>query len=520
MAVGTRPAGDLALASTPGRWVLAATVLGSGMAFLDATVVNVALPTIGRDLGLAASGLQWILNGYLLPLAALVLLGGALGDRHGRRRVFVLGVALFTAASVVCAAAPDAGVLVAARMVQGAGAALLTPTSLALVQATYRPRDRARAIGAWSALTGVAAAVGPPLGGALVDVSSWRLVFLVNFPVGMLVVLASRHVPESGQQPEAPPLDVLGPILVILGLGCATYALVEAPALGADPTVVTCSLVGVAALVGFLAVEAHSPHPMLPLALFASRQFAVANAVTFLVYGALGGAFFLLVAFLQVALGYSAAGAGLAALPMTLLMLALSGRSGALVQRVGPRLPLSVGPLVVAAGLLLMAGIDPGDHYVRSVLPAVVVFGSGLALVVAPVTATVLAAVQPVHVGVASGANNAVARIAGLLSVAVLPPLAGLSGDGFYDPVAMTHGFGIAMTVCAALSATGGVLALVTMPRDSGLVGPRSPRPRQPDRLACAIAAPPMSLPADALLPESAAGNTSIAGATAVVGRQ
>ena len=415
--------GDLRYESRQGRWVLAVAVLGSGVAFLEATVVNVALPAIGEDLGASTQGLQWILNGYLLTLASLILLGGSLGDRYGRRLVFQIGVIWFTLASAICALAPSVELLVAARVLQGVGGALLTPGSLAILEATFRKEDRARAIGAWSGLGGVAAAVGPLLGGWLIEAVSWRAIFLINLPLGAFVaVMAARHVPETRDPDATGRLDFPGAILAAVGLAATTYALIQA---GDDSnnlaTILAIAAFGVASLVAFILVERRSPAPMMPLGIFASRQFSAANAVTFAVYAALGGVFFLLVAFLQISLDYSPIAAGAATLPVTALMLLFSARSGALAQRIGPRTPLTIGPLVIAAGMLLMLRIDPGDSYVSSVLPAVIVYGIGLTLVVAPVTATVLAAADSRHSGVASGINNAVARVAGLLAVAVLP---------------------------------------------------------------------------------------------------
>jgi EmrB/QacA subfamily drug resistance transporter len=451
-----------------GRWVLAATVLGSGMAQLDATVVNVALPAIGRDLGARTSGLQLVVSAYAVTLAALILLSGSLGDRVGRRRVFVVGVVWFAVASAICAAAPNPEMLIAARALQGIGGALLTPGSLAIIQATFVPSDRGKAIGAWSALGGVAAAIGPLLGGYLVQALSWRTIFLINVPLGCLVGwLALRHVPESRAPATGGRLDYAGATSATLGLAGATYAIVEGPNRGWNSAVVLMAgVLGVIAIVAFVLIERRTANPMLPLDVFSSRQFTSANAVTFVVYAALGGVFFLLVIVLQTALGYSPVAAGAASLPVTVIMLALSSASGALAQRIGPRLPLTVGPLVIAAGMVLMTRIGPGASYGTVILPAVIVFGLGLAATVAPVTAAALAAADERHAGVASGVNNAVARTAGLLAVALLPPLAGLTGDAFQSPTAITAGFHTAMLISAGLAAAGGILAFATISND------------------------------------------------------
>src|SRR3954471_9859498 len=318
-----------------GRWTLVATVLGSGMAGLDATVVGIALPTIGRDFHVDVAGLQWVVNAYTLTLAGLLLLGGTLGDRYGRRRVFVIGTIWFAVASLLCAIAPNTGMLILARALQGVGGALLTPGSLAILQASFVEKDRSRAIGAWSGLGGVATAVGPFLGGWLIGVASWRLVFFINLPLAVLVVLiAARHVPESRDAAVSGRLDGIGALLVTGGLTGLTYGLIEGSDLGwTSPVVLTALVAGVALLVGFVVFEGRTANPMLPLEVFSSRQFSATNAVTFVVYGALGGVLFLLPVVLQEVAGYSPALAGTALLPVTVIMLALSSRSGALAAR-------------------------------------------------------------------------------------------------------------------------------------------------------------------------------------------
>jgi len=457
----------IAFKSPQGRWIVAITVVGSGIAFLEATVVNVALPTMGRDLHASVSGLQWVLNGYLLTLAALILLGGALGDRLGRRRMFVIGVVWFTLASAACAAAPSVGVLIGARIFQGIGGALLTPASLAIIEATFRAEDRAPAIGAWSALTGISGAVGPLVGGYLIHAVSWRAIFFINLPLGLFVVLASRrHLPETRDVEAGPELDYVGPLLAVVGLAGATFALIEAPGGAGAATVIAAAAVGLASLVAFAVVEGRKRNPMLPLDIFRSRQFTSANVVTFAVYGALGGVFFLFVAFLQVSLGYTPIAAGAASLPITVLMLTLSARSGALATRIGPRLQLTVGPLLIAAAMLLMSRIGIGDTYVGSVLPAMIVFGLGLACTVAPITATAMAAAPARHSGLASGVNNAVSRTAQLFAVAALPVLAGISGSDYASPSALESGFHTAMLITAAAAALGGVVAWTTISND------------------------------------------------------
>lgn len=440
------------MGSTAGRWVILATVLGSGVAFLDGTIVNVALPAIAEDLDAGLGDLQWVLNAYLVTLSAFVLLGGSLGDRYGRKRVFLLGLAGFTSASLLCGLAPNVGVLIAARAVQGLGAALLVPGSLAIISASFHPEDRPAAVGAWSGLGGVAGAIGPFVGGYLIDSVSWRVAFLINVPLAVGVLVASRHVPETKAAGEAK-LDVLGAVTASSGLALATYALIESD--------VGIAAIGAAVLAAFVVIEARSPTPMLPLALFRNRQFSGANLTTLAVYAALSGAFFLLVLQLQVVLGYSALEAGSALLPVTLIMLSLSARAGALAQRIGPRLPMTVGPLGVAAGLLLWTRVDAGASYASAVLPGAIVFGLGLACTVAPLTATIMASAEEEHLGAASGVNNAVARIAGLLAVSVLPLVIGLDSAG--SSIALDGAVDDAMVIAAGLAILGGLVAFATV---------------------------------------------------------
>lgn len=456
------------LDSAAGRWVLTASILGSALAGIDATVVNVALPAIGADLDADFTSLQWVVTGYALALAAFILLGGVLGDRFGRRRVFVVGVVWFAVASLACGIAPTAEVLVAARVLQGVGGALLTPGSLALLQSTFEGEDRGRAIGAWSGLGGVAMAAGPFLGGWLVDVASWRWVFLINLPLAALVVwIAARHVPESRDPAAAGSrVDLAGAVLGALALGGLTYALISAGEEGVGARVLLAAFLGLLAAVALVVVERRVAHPMVPFEAFREAQFSAANAVTFLVYGGLGAVFFLLVVQLQVVSGFSALAAGTALLPATVLMLLLSARSGALAARIGPRLQMAVGPVVCALGVLLMLRIGAGASYVVDVLPAVVVLGAGLTVMVSPLTATALAAAPPEHAGMASGVNNAVARTAGLVAIALLPALAGLSGRVYEQPAAFDDGFAVVVLVSAGLLAAGGVLAAVSIRDD------------------------------------------------------
>jgi EmrB/QacA subfamily drug resistance transporter len=443
-----------------GRWVILATVLGSGIAFLDGTVVNVALPTIGRDLHAGIRELQWILDGYLVTLSALLLLGGSLGDLYGRRRGFLAGLVGFSVASAACGFAPNPTVLVAARSVQGAGAALLVPGSLALISASFHPDDRGRAVGAWSGLSGVAGALGPFVGGWLIDAVSWRLIFFINVPLAAACfVITTRFVPESRDEDSGRRPDFAGATAASLGLAAMAYGLIEQQWVA--------GIAGAVILLAFVLIERRAAHPMLPLAMFRSSQFRGANLTTLAVYTGLGGTTFALVLQLQKSLGYSALEAGLALVPLTVMMLLLSARSGALAQRIGPRVQMTVGPLIVAAGLLLLTRAQPGRTYVEAVLPGAIVFGFGLVATVAPLTTAVLAAVDDHHLGVGSAFNNAVARLAGLLAVAALPVLAGL--DTASPVPTFDRGFQRAMVICAAICAAGGIVAFVTIRRSTPL---------------------------------------------------
>ena len=498
---GGRP-GSVRLASAAGRWVLAVAVLGEAMVLLEATVVNVALPAIGRDLGAGVAGLQWTLNGYLLTLAALVLPAGSLSDRYGRRRVFTLGAGAFAAASALCAFAPTIQLLIAARLVQGAGGALLTPGSLAIIDAVFHPDDRTRAIGAWAGLTAVAAAVGPPVGGYLTDALSWRAVFLINLPLGAFVIAAAAvRVPESRDPTRAGGLDLRGAALAMLAIAGVCFALIQAPA-GLTPAVITAAAVSLTAAGAFAAVERHSSHPMLPLKLFRSRQFASATVLALVSYAALGGVIFLFVAFLQISLGYTALRAGAATLPVTILLLIGSGPSGAIAQRIGPRIPLTAGAVLTGAGLLLMARIHPGDSYFAAVLPPLAVFGAGLAALITPITATVLASVDARHAGIASAVNNALSRLGQMIAVAALPPAAGLSGTDFEDPAKLAAGFPVAMTVAAGASFAAALLSWTTI-RDDVLSRPAADTKPAAKRLPpslhrhCAVAGTPLATPPD-----------------------
>ena len=486
-------ADPIAWGTAQGRWVLAATAGGSALALLDATTVNVALPAIGSGLGAGITGLQWTVNAYTLTLASLILLSGSLADRFGRRRVFQIGIAWFALASILCALAPSLGALVAARAVQGMGAALLTPAAWRSSRHRSSRGSRARAVGAWSGLGGIAAAVGPVLGGWLVGVAGWRSIFWINLPVAAAVLwIANRHVPESrARQSSAVRFDITGAVLATLGLAALTWAMIAAGGTGATPAAWIGAAVGTVSLAGFALVERRAASPIMPFELFASRQFTAVNLVTLVVYGGMAGMFFLLVVDLQQAAGYSPLAAGAALAPVTVLMLLLSARAGALAERIGPRLPMTLGPLTMAAGMLLLSRLGTHARYLEDVLPGAIVFGLGLSATVAPLTATLLAAADARLSGVASAVNNAIARSASLLAVAGLPVLAGLTGGALHDAARFSAGFAVAMQISAALVAGGGLLAWITIRNQLREGGAACPHHTLARRHHCAVDAPP-----------------------------
>jgi EmrB/QacA subfamily drug resistance transporter len=404
------------------RLILVAAILGTAVVTVDSTVVNVALPAIEEDLGGGLAGQQWTANAYLVTLGSLLLIGGSIGDIFGERRVFAFGVAAFGVTSLACALAPTIEILVGARALQGVAGALLTPAALAVIVANFAPDERGKAVGAWTAWSGIGTVLGPLIGGQLVDTASWRWIFAINVPIVIItIVLILRVVPQARERDPDARVDVVGALLCAMGLAGMTFGLIEQPLRGWGDPVVAVTLIGGALLfAGFLFWESRAPQPMLPLSLFRRHNFTFGNIETFAMYGGLGLLFFFLVLFLQQVAGYSALAAGSSSIPVTLILFALSMRFGALADRHGPRFFMGVGPLVTAAGLALFLRLDADVDYLTDLLPGLLVFGLGLAMTVAPLTATVLADADESNAGIASGVNNAIARVAGLVAIAAV----------------------------------------------------------------------------------------------------
>jgi EmrB/QacA subfamily drug resistance transporter len=485
-------AGDLLrYGSARGRWVVTAMILGSSVAGIDSTVVAVALPAIGRNLDASFQALQWTVMGYTLTLASLILLAGSLSDRWGRRRVFLIGLGWFTLASVLCAAAPSIGLLIAARAVQGIGGALMTPASLAIIEATFAPGDRTRAIGTWAGFSGVSAAIAPFVGGWLLEAGSWRLIFLINVPVAAVTAwTTARHVPESRDTSLSGRADWPGALAGVAALAAITYAIIVLPAAGAASPQFTASVtVAVVSAVAFAVIERRASQPMLPLAIFAPAQFRAANAVTFIVNGALGGFAFVFIPALEIVAGYSPVLAGSALVPVTAVTLLLSGTSGRLAQRIGPRPQIVAGCLLCAIASVLAVRIGPGADYWTAVFPLAALFGLGLASLLPPLTASAMNSAPDAQAGLASGVNNAVARVAGLLWIAALPPITGLTGAVYTDPARFRASFGDISWICAAAFSGGAVVAAAFITRSGGAGRVRPAVIQTPvPHLACPVA--------------------------------
>lgn len=451
---------------SPQRWTLIGSILGSGAVFIEGSVTSVALPAIARDLHLGIAGLQWTMNGYLLTLSALILLGGALGDRFSRRRIFELGLIGFGTASLACAAAPNLPLLVAARVIQGIAGGLLVPNSLALLETTFSGEARGVAVGQWASWTAISAAIGPLVGGWIVDAASWRFVFVIAVPIAIAGAIATSLAGRSTRREatSSESVDYAGATLMTFGLAALVAALIIGPDRGFK-TALPGSLgaVGVVLLIALVVVEHRVQNPLLPPNTFASREFAGVNVTTFVVYAALSGLFFLLMLELQNVLHYSALAAGASLLPINVLMLVISPIAGRMAERMGPRLPMVGGSLVAASGMALFARVVPGSTYLGSVLPAAVVFGTGLSLLVAPLTTVALTSLGEKRAGLASGVNNAVARVAGLLATAIIPLAAGLGGAQNLSGPRLVDGFTRAMFISAGLCAAGSAIAAVTM---------------------------------------------------------
>jgi EmrB/QacA subfamily drug resistance transporter len=482
------PGSLVPLRSTTGAALVATTVLASAVGFFDASVVYVAIPAIGRDLHTSVSTLQWMLTGYLVAVAALLLLAGALADRFGRKRVLAAGLTVMLAASVLCALAPSSGVLVAARVVQGAGGALVVPSSLALLNGTLAVADRARGIGVWAGLATVSSTVGPYVGGWLVDAASWRWMFLLNVPLVVGALLPLARVPESRDPVRRLSLDVAGAALAILGLGGVTYAATDGTAHGwLTARVLVAAALGLGCLAALVPVERRVPAPMLRLSLFRSRQFNAINVTTVLFYGALAGASYLVVLQCELQLGYSAAEAGAALIPYSVVFLLMSPISGALVARVGPRWLMAAGIAVVALGLVWISLARPGTSYLGTIFPAALLWGLGVGLAVAPLTAAVLAAVRDTDLGEAAAVNDAASRVGGVIAVAAVPVLIGAVGGRSLDE-AVGGGYRTAMLVTAGICVAAAVIAGLFVSDERA----RAPRLAPPPPQGCA---PPTPVP-------------------------